>query len=233
MQHSSVLVKSNPYGLTIYLDAGLPFEQILADTRDHFRRTARFFKNARIALVFRGRTLTPEEEHDLVDAVTEEAGIRVICVIDESEEHAKESREVIEQAMSRDIVHNAKVYMGTLSHGMRFETDRTALILGDVDPGAVVVAAGNVLVMGCCMGSITAGANGNRECFAAALTLLPSHLRIADRTAVTAITKRTNTGEYPVNPRIAYFREDHLAFLPLGAAAFGMLYGEGDREDSE
>ena len=65
------------------------------------------------------------------------------------------------------------------------------------------------------------------------LTLLPSHLRIADRTAVTAITKRTNTGEYPVNPRIAYFREDHLAFLPLGAAAFGMLYGEGDREDSE
>ena len=50
---------------------------------------------------------------------------------------------------------------------------------------------------------------------------------------MTAITKRTNTGEYPVNPRIAYFREDHLAFLPLGAAAFGMLYGEGDREDSE
>ena len=233
MQHSSVLVKTNPCGLTIYLDAGLPFEQILADTRDHFRRAGRFFKNARLALIFKGRPLTVEEEKALVDAVTEEADIHVSCVIDENEENAKESREAVERAMSKDIMHNAEVYFGTLHNGMSFETEKSAVILGDVDPGASVSAAGNVLVIGTCMGTVTAGAAGSRECFAAALTLLPKQLRIADRTAVSGITKRTNNGEYSINPRIAYIREDHLLFLPLGASAFAMIFGEEDREDNE
>ncbi|MBC7106160.1 MAG: septum site-determining protein MinC, partial [Firmicutes bacterium] len=67
----------------------------------------------------------------------------------------------------------------TLRSGQRLCYNGNVVILGDVNPGAEVVAAGNVIVMGVLRGVVHAGANGNEEAVVLAFRLRPTQLRIA------------------------------------------------------
>jgi septum site-determining protein MinC len=53
-------------------------------------------------------------------------------------------------------------------------------ILGDVNPGAEIVAGGSIIVWGRVRGTVHAGALGNREAVICAIDLLPTQIRIAD-----------------------------------------------------
>lgn len=88
-------------------------------------------------------------------------------------------------------------------------------MIGDVNPGARIISKGNIVVLGCCMGDIYAGAGGDRSCFVAALTMKPMQVRIADKRARSAIVKKKDTGEYPLDPKMAYIKDDHLQFKPI------------------
>ncbi|PLZ37043.1 septation ring formation regulator EzrA, partial [Fischerella thermalis WC542] len=59
----------------------------------------------------------------------------------------------------------------------------SVIILGDVNPGGIVVADGDILVWGRLRGVAHAGARGNRECLIMALQMEPTQLRIADAVA--------------------------------------------------
>ena len=56
----------------------------------------------------------------------------------------------------------------------------TVVILGDINPGGVVVADGDIVVWGRLRGVAHAGANGNSQCMIMALQMEPTQLRIAD-----------------------------------------------------
>ena len=43
----------------------------------------------------------------------------------------------------------------------------------------------------------------------------PMQVRIADKMARSAIVKKTDTGEYPIDPKIIYIKEDHLQIKPI------------------
>jgi septum site-determining protein MinC len=68
----------------------------------------------------------------------------------------------------------------TLRSGTRIEFVGHVVILGDVNPGAEIVADGNVLVWGRLRGMVHAGAKGNRNAVICALDLSPTQLRIAE-----------------------------------------------------
>ena len=67
----------------------------------------------------------------------------------------------------------------TLRSGQRLEYDGSVVILGDVNPGAVVVCTGHVVVMGALRGVVHAGARGDTDARVIALRLQPTQLRIA------------------------------------------------------
>jgi len=67
----------------------------------------------------------------------------------------------------------------TLRSGQRLEFDGSVVILGDVNPGAVVVCTGHVVVMGALRGVVHAGAAGDTDARVVALRLQPTQLRIA------------------------------------------------------
>ena len=54
------------------------------------------------------------------------------------------------------------------------------MIVGDVNPGAKIVARGNIVVLGSLDGNAYAGAAGNSESFVAALHMNPIQIKIAD-----------------------------------------------------
>ncbi|MCD8397675.1 MAG: septum site-determining protein MinC [Lachnospiraceae bacterium] len=209
-QHSAVILKSNPYGLIISLSPELPFDELIVAVGEKFRVSAGFFKNARLALTFRGRQLTREEENRLVDAIVENSKIQVLCIVDEEKESAEYYKKAVMNAQKKKEEGDGFFYRGTLRSGQTLDSETSIVVLGDVNPGAQVTSKGNIVILGCCMGTIYAGAGGDDKCFAAALTMKPALVKIAGFAARSAIVKKKDTGDYPVDPKMVYVKDDHL-----------------------
>ena len=71
-------------------------------------------------------------------------------------------------------------YRGTLRSGQSIEFASSIVVIGDVNPGAKVVAKGNIIVIGSLKGAAYAGVNGSRNAFIIALDMDPMQLRIGD-----------------------------------------------------
>jgi len=71
----------------------------------------------------------------------------------------------------------------TVRSGLEIRHPGSVIILGDLNPGGIVVADGDILVWGRLRGIAHAGATGNRECLIMAVQMEPTQLRIADAVA--------------------------------------------------
>ena len=67
-----VLIKSNKYGITIYFDPDMPYEELLPEVREKFESSAHFFNHADMAVEFEGRTFTEEEEQRMAEVIQED-----------------------------------------------------------------------------------------------------------------------------------------------------------------
>ena len=77
-----VVLKSNPHGINLILDDRIPFQELLDEILHKFKESDKFFKNARIALSFEGRELSQEEELAIVDLISRNTSIDVVCILD-------------------------------------------------------------------------------------------------------------------------------------------------------
>ena len=75
---------------------------------------------------------------------------------------------------------NTILIQRTLRSGQSVSHDGNIVLLGDVNPGAELVATGNIIVLGALRGVVHAGANGDERAIVIAFKLLPTQLRIAD-----------------------------------------------------
>lgn len=72
----------------------------------------------------------------------------------------------------------------TLRSGAVARFDGDLYVFGDVNPGAHVIATGNITVLGALKGVAHAGAAGDESCFIMAFDLRPTQLRIGRKIAV-------------------------------------------------
>lgn len=72
----------------------------------------------------------------------------------------------------------------TLRSGQRVRHPGHVVVLGDVNPGAEIIAGGDVIVWGRLRGVVHAGAAGDSTAVVCALDLAPTQLRIAGQIAV-------------------------------------------------
>jgi septum site-determining protein MinC len=96
----------------------------------------------------------------------------------------------------------------TLRSGYKLEYPGHITIVGDVNPGAEVVASGSIIVWGRLRGVAHAGAEGDDQAFVCALTLSPTQLRIAGQIAIPP--QHTGTPQ----PEIASLREGQVIAEP-------------------
>jgi septum site-determining protein MinC len=73
----------------------------------------------------------------------------------------------------------------TLRSGYSIQNKGHVVVIGDVNPGAEIIAGGNVIVWGRLRGMVHAGAEGNEQAVVCALDLSPTQLRIAGQIATT------------------------------------------------
>ncbi len=231
MKKNSVVIKSCAYGLNIILDPAIGFDQLLEDTAAKFREASRFFGNAQMAVSFRGRDLSQEEELRLIETIVANSRIEIVCLVDEDPESDKKYKEAVIRALEQKNKENAAVFHGSLLMGEKLRTDQSILILGDVKSGASVSADGSVIVLGSCLGQVSAGAAGDESAFAAALVLKPSMVSIAGLSARPAITKRDDPGNYETDPKICFIRDGHLMLEDLSGTVFDLIRRAGQEED--
>lgn len=194
----TVIIKSNKYGINLILDPEVPFEELLTAVVEKFRESERFFQNSRLGISFEGRRLTEEEEYRLIEAITANTSIEILCVLDRDEEHAEKMRrqveaycEAIEEQYAKGVSNQAEFYKGTLRSGQVLESEASITILGDVNPGAKVISGGNIIVLGALKGNAHAGAYGNQQCFIVALEMEPIQIQIGELIAKSPDKQKT------------------------------------------
>jgi septum site-determining protein MinC len=96
----------------------------------------------------------------------------------------------------------------TLRSGFKITSHGHVTVLGDVNPGAEIIADGNVIVWGRVRGSIIAGANGNESVMVCAMSLEPTQLRIANLVANLPLKKM------PSQPVSAAIRDGIITIEP-------------------
>jgi septum site-determining protein MinC len=87
----------------------------------------------------------------------------------------------------------------TLRSGTSVRFDGDVVLYGDVNPGAHLVATGNIVVLGALKGMAHAGAGGDEDAFIMALQMRPTQLRIGRKIAV---PPQRETGLVPERARV-------------------------------
>jgi septum site-determining protein MinC len=99
----------------------------------------------------------------------------------------------------------------TLRSGHSVRYPGHVFVLGDVNPGAEIVAGGHVIVWGRLRGVVHAGAEGDENAVVCALDLAPTQLRIASHISVSPARKGKP------RPEMALVREGQLIAEPWQA----------------
>ena len=153
-----------------------------------------FFTGARVLLDTNQRTIDVLQLEELIallsqhgmmlnsvlgERATQDAFAQVRTALPPPESIAEEKTPPLFAApeLPIDALHAMLIHR-TVRSGQRYHFNGTIIVIGDVNPGAELVADGDVIVWGKLRGVVHAGAAGNEDAFVGALVLAPTQLRI-------------------------------------------------------
>lgn len=213
---TNVQIKGIREGLLVTLGEGSwdELEKSLIQEIDH---QADFLKGAKLILDVKQHQIGAAKMGKLRDHFSER-GLSLWAVLSESDStessaqalglatqiHAPESGYEAISADSEIAGQAASFIQRTVRSGSNISYQGHITILGDVNPGAEIVATGNVIVWGRLRGLVHAGAEGDENAIVCALDLSPTQLRIADLIAIPP----EQDGE--PEPEIAFLRDGQV-----------------------
>jgi len=214
---NSVVIKSFPSGIVLHLDPDLPFDQLLADVGEKFRESSSFFKDAKMALSLKGRVLSDFEEQQILDAITQNSELRILCLTGEDDETNQTFVKALRQAdfTGESADGNGQFYRGTLRNGQVLETESSIVVLGDVYPGSAIISARDIIVLGGLFGEAYAGGNGSSAHYVVALEMSPEKLKIGDFKYHSKDKASKWSIRPKVQPKIAYVKDKRVVLDSL------------------
>ncbi len=107
-------------------------------------------------------------------------------------------------------------HRGTLRSGQYIESEGSVTVIGDVNPGAHITAAGNVVILGALKGNVQAGCFGDDNAFVFALAMDPIQIQIGEY-----IAKKPDEDKKPKKrirrPKKEQAEEAQIAIVKEGA----------------
>lgn len=203
---NSVILKSFPNGISVIMDDTISFQELLENIAVKFREADGFFKNASVALSLEGRELTENQEREILDAITQNSRLNILCLMGKDEEKNLKFLGIQNNLKFQEDENCGQFYRGTLRDGASIETEHSIIILGDVCEGSRVYSGKDIVVLGSLAGDVYAGAGGNNNHFVVALDMNPHMLQIGDLVYDSQPRKTTRWGFHKpkTEPRIAY-----------------------------
>jgi septum site-determining protein MinC len=213
---SLIQIKGLRDGLLVSL-SDAPWEDQCAALLAQIDGQQAFFQGARLALDIGTQVLKVNEMVELRDVLSER-NVALWAVISESPITEKTAQllglatriskprpEENHSFDTRNLNEETALFVNkTLRSGARVEFSGHVVVLGDINPGAEIVADGSVIIWGRLRGAVHAGAKGDKSAVVCALDLLPIRLQVADE--VMNNSTRKDTGK----PEIAFISDEGL-----------------------
>jgi septum site-determining protein MinC len=214
---TSVTIRGTSEGLIISLGPG-PLHDVLEEMEDRLSSQASFFRGGRVALHSGERALS-EEQLCTIGNLLEGLGVTLWAVQTEHPSTETAARELgLEIRAHPGIPHTVQspvpappeeapdlVVRRTLRSGQAIYHVGSVVVIGDVNPGAEIVAGGNIVVWGKLRGTAHAGAADDDAALICALQLMPSQIRIGSFIACPPDRSRP-----PRVPEVAHVQKGHI-----------------------
>jgi septum site-determining protein MinC len=185
-----------------------------------------FFRGARVALQVGERALDRDDIRKLRDRLAEH-DVTLFAILGKSAETMRSARrEDLETDLrepaespypvgiedselppidSNEYGSGGVLIKHTLRSGRIIRNTGHVIVIGDVNPGAQIIAGGDVIVWGRLRGTVHAGALGDNSSLVCALDMRPMQLRIANKVAIAS-----DDGHPRPRPEIAFVREGQI-----------------------
>lgn len=214
-----ITLKSSGEGLTITLGEG-PWSKVLAELALELERprAVDIFRAPHVRIETGERAMTPLqveelawllELHDMKFEWRSNGTQSPLPGLDEAPSSVKQHT-LESQVANVAVWEDAALCPRTLRSGQAIRYAGHVVVMGDVNPGAEIIAAGDVLVWGRLRGVVHAGASGNDHAMVCALKLAPTQLRIGKHIARAPdeLTRHTNANLR--GPEIARVRDGRI-----------------------
>ncbi len=222
MYKDPFVFKGRRGSLHVILDEHADFSSIRDRLNQRLTEANNFFRGAELMISAGQRVLTEIERDELARVVNSYPDLKLVGFLDTNGEPLAASigGDTVERnqgQLHQVSSHQAELdgtpslfVQRTVRAGQSIRFNGNVTIVGDVNPGAEVVATGHIVVLGVFRGIAHAGAEGNEDAIVAAYRLLPMQLRIAN------LVSRAPDDE-PLTftqPEVAHIRDHAIVIEP-------------------
>lgn len=219
-----VTIKGIKDGLLITLSPTEEWQTITQELATRIDEKVDFFAGARVTVDVSERPV-PKYELTSLKAVLERRGLTLVVVKTSSkttfesaqsldlrtntpEDNVRKANDEILDDMPIDSEEHGTagvMIRRTLRSGRTVHSLGHVVVYGDVNPGAQIIAKGDIIIWGKLRGTVHAGSEGDTNAIICALDMSPNQLRIADLIATSPKeNKRT------IRPEVASVRNDQI-----------------------
>lgn len=205
-----IALKGTRDGLVLYLDPEAKFSILMGELDQLLKDSEQFLQGAVVRCFGGDKIFTVEQKEELRLALTE-YGLTLAGWLTSEQVYAPvRSSEPVDSEPVRvwdeGMVEGSCLFVErTLRSGASIQFEGHVVVLGDVNPGAEIIASGNIAVMGSLRGVAHAGATGERNATVSAYHLAPTQLRIAD-----LVARSPEGTENLRGPEIAKIKDNQL-----------------------
>ncbi len=223
MHEELVAIKGVNDGLLISLSTTESWQSVTDQLAARIDEKAQFYAGANITVEL-GERPVPKYELSSLKALLERRGLTLSLVRSESDTTRNSAvsldvptdNHVAPKAPDPAPLETAPVnpeekgtqgvlFRRTLRSGRTIHSEGHVIVFGDVNPGAKVIAVGDIVVWGKLRGYVHAGVGGDESAIVCALEMSPSQLRIAEYVVTSPAGKRRK-----IKPEVALVRDNQI-----------------------
>ncbi|PAD66993.1 septum site-determining protein MinC [Bacillus sp. 7586-K] len=169
-----VTIKGTKDGLTLHLDDSCSFDQLLLELEEMLSLKQYVHGSGPVigVKVKVGNRLVNENQREKLEKVIKQKRNLIVESIDSN---VMTKDEALKLKQESEVTTVAKI----IRSGQVLKVTGDLLLIGDVNPGGTVIAAGNIFVLGALRGIAHAGVDGNQDAIIAASSMKPAQLRIS------------------------------------------------------
>lgn len=171
---SPITFKVAKTGIVLTLDPDAKFNRIKEALRGHVESATNFYAGADLYINIAENSFKIDQLNEIVNIVRGYKDVKNIIF----------TSDVVKQD-TVEIDNEGETYLinRTLRSGQKIKKSGNVVIIGDINPGAEVIAGGDIIVFGKIRGVVHAGAGGSSQASVTALKLEPTQLRISKKIA--------------------------------------------------
>ena len=173
---NSVSINLRTDEVLIKIEDNATQEKIISELIKKLRQLKKMYQEEKTPIRVTGKVLTNRELQEIKQVIKNQIDVEV-----KFDTPTTLGLHSITRSYKKDVgTSETTFHKGSLRSGQKIEVEGSIVVIGDVNSGAEVIAADNIIVVGTLRGLAHAGAKGNKKAMIASHKIEAPQLRIAN-----------------------------------------------------